>query len=123
MYAVKELIPTIYEHEILFSKTILLGYYNNPILLLKSVIRKDPLIEAFIENLFNKLKADGKKVLRSEIDQRVNDKNIMYLRFDKQEAFNGSLKFGQSDSIHIKIRLKGNLKDSTIIELVQDILE
>jgi RNA binding exosome subunit len=36
---------------------------------------------------------------------------MLYLRFDKQEAYLGNLKMGQSDSIHVKIKLQGRALD------------
>ena len=107
MKAVREAIPSLYEQNIIFTKDVLQGHYDNPILVMKTVIREEPVIRAFIENLSNKLGSDDRKKLLSELEDCISDKRMLYLRFDKQEAYLGNLKLGQADPIHVKMRLQG----------------
>lgn len=115
MNAVKGIIPKPHVHEITFTRNALQGYYDNPILLFKAIIRKESVVKAFIENLANRLEVEEKKRLLSEIESHINGKGTLYLRMDKQEAFLGNIRFGQTDPIHIKIRLRKKMKEPVSI--------
>ena len=111
MKAVKEVIPSLYEQDIVFTTETLQGYYTNPIIMVKTIIRKNPIITAFIENLSTKLGVDDKGKLLLKLENHLNGKGPLYLRFDKQEAYLGNLKLGQSDPIHVKIRFQKKLAE------------
>ena len=108
--AISAIFPSIFEYDITFTKDSAEGHYDNPIIILKTIVRH-PITEALIQNLSKKLESDDKKKLLTEIETHINDKNVLYLRFDKQEAYLGNLKIGQSDPVHVKIKLQGQVLD------------
>lgn len=111
MTAVKNIIPSHIEDEITFTKEILKGHHDNPILLFKAIIRKEQVIEDFIRYFFSKLEADDKKQLLLDMESRVDEKGNLYIRLDKQEAFHSNIRLGQIDPIHIKIRIRNRSRE------------
>ena len=87
-----------------------MGHHHNPITLLEARIKNKMIVGAFIENLARSLDEGEKKQLFSEIKRHTDDKGTLYLRLDKQEAFFGKMKFGKSDPIRIKIKLRQSRK-------------
>ena len=109
--AVREIFPFIFEQGIIFTKDTMEGHYDNPIILMKTIVR-NPITKTLIHNLSKQLELDDKKKLLAEIENHINGKKILYLRFDKQEAYLGNLKIGQSDPVHVKIKLQGKSLDT-----------
>ena len=107
MKAAEVVIPSLHKQDINFTGEILQGHYDNPIHVMKTIIREELVLRAFIGNLSSKLSLDEGKKLLSELEDRVSGKGMLYLRFDKQEAYLGNLKLGQVDPIHVKMRLQG----------------
>lgn len=87
-----------------------MGHHHNPITLLEARIKDKMIVGSFIENLARRLDEGEKKQLSSEIKRRIDDKGTLYLRLDKQEAFFGNMRFGQSDPIRVKIKLRQSRK-------------
>jgi RNA binding exosome subunit len=51
--------------------------------------------------------------LNGEIMQHV-ERGSLYLRFDKQSAYLGELKFSSTDSIHFRIQFKKHSQDEIV---------
>ena len=103
--ACRNVLPADYADEITFESRNLLGHYRNPITLLRARIKKKQVLKAFIENLTGSLSEVEKEYLASDVKRRIDDKGALYLRLDKQEAFQGQMKLGNIDPIRITIRL------------------
>jgi RNA binding exosome subunit len=77
------------------------GYYKNPVLILTDKIEKNKDIKDFIarsQNLSDQILPD--------LDRKMDDKGNLFLRFDKQKAYQGELEIVEhGDSIHLKIKL------------------
>lgn len=112
MTAVKNIIPSHLEDEITFTKDVLQGHHDNSIILFKAIVRKESLMKDLIGYFFSKLEADDKKTLLSDVESRVDEKGNLYLRLDKQEAFHGNIRLGQTDPIHIRIRLHKKAREN-----------
>jgi hypothetical protein len=112
MTAVKNIIPSHLEDDITFTKDVLQGHHDNSIILFKAIVRKEPLMKDLIGYFFSKLEADDKKTLLSDVESRVDEKGNLYLRLDKQEAFQGNIRLGQTDPIHIRIRLHKKAREN-----------
>jgi hypothetical protein len=81
------------------------GHYGNPITLLEARIEDEGLVEAFLERLRLRLDEDDKQRILRDLD-RFLEKNDLYLRFDKQAAFEDEFRIRQDDPIHIRIHFK-----------------
>jgi RNA binding exosome subunit len=103
--ACRNVLPADYADEITFERRDLLGHYRNPITLLRARIKQKQVLEAFIENLAGSLSDGEKRLLSSDVSRRIDDKGALYLRLDKQEAFQGQMKLGNMDPIRITLKL------------------
>ncbi len=81
------------------------GYYKNPVLILRDKITKKREIKDFVENL-DKLKDHDRKRILNQLENKMDHKCNLFLRFDKQRAHLGDLKVVEhGDSIHVKIKI------------------
>lgn len=81
------------------------GYYHNPVIILHGKITKKREIKDFLEKL-NLLKPSVKKRILNQLENRMDERGNLFLRFDKQRAFLGELKtVDHGDAIHIKVKI------------------
>jgi RNA-binding protein len=103
--AVRNLLPTELLESLVFEKTSCTGHHGNPIILFTSKLTDKKLLPKTLEKIGTCLSALDKEELNSNIKLHI-EKGNLYLRFDKQSAFLGALKFSQNDPIHLKIHFK-----------------
>ncbi|HTX61454.1 MAG TPA: RNA-binding protein [Methanobacterium sp.] len=78
------------------------GYYRNKVLILTDKIEKNRDIKDFIQTT-KKLPSN---TILPDLERKMDDKGNLFLRFDKQKAYQGELKVVEhGDSIHVKIKL------------------
>ena len=90
---------------LVFEKQSCTGHHGNPIILFTSKLTEKKLLLKALEKIGKELSALDKEDLNRDIKLHL-EKGNMYLRFDKQSAFLGSLKLTQNDPIHLKIHFK-----------------
>lgn len=103
--AVRNLLPMELAQTLVFEKTSCTGHHGNPIILFTSKLTDKKLLPAALEKIGKYLSALDKEELNRDIKLHI-EKGNLYLRFDKQSAFLGALKFSQNDPIHLKIHFK-----------------
>jgi RNA-binding protein len=103
--AVRNLLPQEMADALVFEKISLLGHHGNPILLITVKITDRKNLPKALENLGSKLSSLDKETLLKELPLHL-DKSNLFLRFDKQSAFGGSVHFSNVDPIHVKIHFK-----------------
>jgi hypothetical protein len=103
--AVQNLLPTALSQTLLFEKTSCAGHHGNPIILFTSKLTDKKLLPSMLEKIGKDLCTLDKEELNRDLKMHI-EKGNLYLRFDKQSAFLGTLKFSQNDPIHIKIHFK-----------------
>jgi len=108
--AVRNLLTTELAETLVFEKTNLTGHHGNPITLFTVKLTDKKLLQAAIEKFGANLNAIDKELLNQEIRLHL-EKGNLYLRFDKQSAFCGTLKLSQNDPIHLKIHFKNKTSD------------
>jgi RNA binding exosome subunit len=69
------------------------GHHGNRIVVMESHIRDRKGVRAF----FARLCAEDLEELLRTLGMRVDDEGNLYIRFDKQAAFQGSMRMGQTD--------------------------
>jgi RNA binding exosome subunit len=111
--AVRHLLPKAQADNIVFHKSGLRGHYGNPIALFEAKIKEKDVLEAFMENLASNLGVLDKETLLREISLHV-EKGSLYLRFDKQAAFQGAFKLGVADPIRVRLRFKKNRLEDVV---------
>ena len=122
--AFKEVIsvPTIEEIEIMREK--LEGHYGNTIDLMHVKIRTQSLARKIVENIFSKLEEHDRLWLSANVEDRLDEEGSLYLRLDKQAAYNGQLKFADTDQIRVQIKLAIPRKQKEkIIETFREIIQ
>ena len=113
------LFPEEQTEEVTFTKNECEGHYGNAITFFETRIKGKKIIKALVENLSAKLGVFDKDQLGKEID-RCTEKGSLYLRLNKQAAFEGKIKLASSDPIRIRIRFRKS-KVEDIIEVCKEI--
>lgn len=98
------------------------GYFKNPVLILHDKITKKREIKEIVK-IFEQIDGISKKRLLNELDNKMDDKGNLFLRFDKQRAYLGDLKIIEhGDAIHVKIKIAAYpAKKEKAIELAREI--
>ncbi len=103
--AVQNLLPKELGQTLVFEKTNCTGHHGNPIILFTDELTDKKLLPKAIEKIGAELGVLDKEELQRDLKLHI-EKGNLYLRFDKQSAFLGALKFSQNDPIHLKIHFK-----------------
>lgn len=95
------------------------GYYKNPVLILHDKIEKNRDIKDFIQAL---KKIPSSSIL-NHLNNKIDDKGNLFLRFDKQKAYQGDLQIVEhGDSIHVKINMAAYpARKETAIKLAREL--
>lgn len=89
------------------SETNTSGYYDNPITLFEAHIEKRRDCRQLTDRIKENLDQAGMSRLMDELPLRVDDDCNLYIRFDKQEAYQGRfVTTRSSDAVLMKIKLK-----------------
>ena len=105
MEAIHNILPSNQTEEVAFNKSVLEGHYGNPITCFETRIKDKETIRALVENLSTNLGSLDKDELGREIN-RYFEKGSIYIRLDKQAAFQGKIKLVTSDPIRVRIRFR-----------------
>ena len=111
--AVRNLLPTELSETLILEIQSCTGHHGNPIILFTSKLTDKKLLPKALEKIGKDLSALDKEELNRNINLHL-EKGNMYLRFDKQSAFLGSLKLTQNDPIHLKIHFKNKTAQEII---------
>jgi RNA binding exosome subunit len=112
--AVRNILPTELGEDAVFRKTGLTGHHGNPIVLFETKLTDKQALPAVLQKIGDGLAALDKENLASDLKLHLEKRNL-YLRFDKQSAFQGKMRFSQNDPIHFKI----HFKNKTFEEIVE----
>jgi RNA binding exosome subunit len=116
--AVRNTLPKELDANIAFQKTSLTGHHGNPIILFETKFTDKQVLPVVLQNFANDLSTLDKETLNREIKLHLEKRNL-YLRFDKQSAYMGELKFSSNDPIRFKIHFK-NKTPEEIIEICRE---
>jgi len=117
--AVQNVLPSDHIEDITFNRSNLEGHYGNPITFFDARIKDKETVRALVENLSANLSSLDKEELGRTIHRCV-EKGSLYIRLDKQAAFQGKIKLVTSDPIHIRIRFRKS-KIEDVIEICREI--
>ena len=88
------------------EKAINEDHFGNTIIVLSDTITKKRTNKDIISFLNENLSDEDKIVIGEELSRRMDEKGNLFLRFDKQCAYNENLKLTYSgDAIHVKIKI------------------
>lgn len=99
------------------------GYFKNPVLILHDKITKNREIKEFV-NVLKQIDDTSKKQLFNELENKMDARGNLFLRFDKQKAYLGDLKIIEhGDALHVKINVAAYpAKKENAIKVAKDIL-
>ncbi len=117
--AARRILPEKHFSNVIFEKSSLRGHHGNPITLFESNIKDKDIVKALVENLALNLDDLDKETLLNEIGSHL-EKGSLYIRLDKQAAFEGKLKLVGADPIRIRLRFKKN-KLEDIVDICREI--
>ena len=103
--AVRNLLPDELGEEVVFQKTSLTGHHGNPIVIYEAELADKQVLPAVLKKIGTGLTSLDKEELDSDLRLHLEKRNL-YLRFDKQAASQGKVRFSQNDPVHFKIHFK-----------------
>ncbi len=87
-------------------KTITEDHFGNKIFILSEKISKKRFTKDIVKFLNDNLSNDDKNIINDELSRRMDDKGNLFLRFDKQEAYDENLKLTyDGNAIHMRIKI------------------
>jgi RNA binding exosome subunit len=111
--AIRNILPIELSEKAVFQKTSLTGHYGNPIILFETKLADKPTLPAALNKIGAELSPLDKDLLASDMKRHLEKRNL-YLRFDKQSAYQSVLRFSQNDPIRFKIHFKNKTPEEII---------
>lgn len=105
MEAVKKILPSACVDAIVFEKHVLSGHHGNPIVFFDARVKDKETLKAMVERIAMHLNTLDKETLSRHFGE-YSEKGSLYLRLDKQAAFEDEFKLAQVDPIRIHVRFK-----------------
>ncbi|MCL1966038.1 MAG: hypothetical protein FWF66_07185 [Candidatus Bathyarchaeota archaeon] len=115
--AVRNLLTPDLVETVQFTKNSLTGHHGNAITFFTAQLTEKKLLPTLLEKFGQNISALDKEELHTNFNLHLEKTNL-YLRFDKQAAFLGKIKFAQKDPIHLKIHFKNKSTDE-ILEILK----
>jgi len=111
--AVRNTLPEEFAENTVFKKTALAGHHGNPITLIEAELAERPKLMSALEKIGKGLTSLDKETLSREMQLHL-EKGNLYLRFDKQQAFLGELRFSSNDPTHFKVHFRNKTADEIV---------
>jgi len=111
--AVRGILPPEQVDTVIYGKSGLTGHHGNPIVLIESRIKDKHVAQAILEKLASGLSMMDKELLGKEFMEHL-EKGNLYLRIDKQSAFQGVFRLSTSDPIHFRIHFKKHTSEEIV---------
>jgi RNA binding exosome subunit len=108
--AVKNTLPEELQNIVPFQKSSLSGHHGNPISVIEGKILDKPALPLVLDKIGRGLGSLDKEMLEREIKLHLDKRNL-FLRFDKQAAYLGELRFSSIDPIHFRIHFKNKASE------------
>lgn len=103
--AVRNLLPLEVGEGVVFKKTQLSGHHGNPIVFFEAKLVDRQVLPEVLRKIGAGLTSLDKEQLGGDVKLHLEKRNL-YLRFDKQSAFQGEVLFSQNDPIRFKVHFK-----------------
>ncbi len=103
--SVRNTLPEELTQDASFQKNNLSGHHGNPILVFETTLTDKQAVPLVLDKIGKKVSSLDKETLERDLKLHLEKRNL-YLRFDKQAAYLGELRFTSNDPIHFKIHFK-----------------
>ncbi|MFW9830663.1 MAG: RNA-binding domain-containing protein [Candidatus Thorarchaeota archaeon] len=115
--AVFNLFPEEVQEEVRFEQKRLRGHFHNPIIHLEAKLVHRGYVMQTLSSLADRLPTIERQKLQDTFETRIDHKGQLFLRFDKQESYQGRLRLiNQGDSLRFVIRFAGSKQTLTEIQ-------
>jgi RNA binding exosome subunit len=116
--AVRNLLPEELGESTVFQKTSLTGHHGNSIILFNTKLTDKQALPAALKKIGDGLTTLDKEELEANMKLHLEKRNL-YVRFDKQSAYQNQVRFSQNDPVHFKIHFK-NKTAKEIVEICRN---
>jgi RNA binding exosome subunit len=116
--AVRNILPEELSESAIFQKTSLTGHHGNPITLFRTKLTDKQALPTALQKIGAGLTTLDKENLERDMKLHL-EKGNLYLRFNKQSAYQSEVRFSQNDPIHFKIHFK-NKSVEEIMEICRN---
>jgi len=83
------------------------GHFGNPVSITTAEVTKKNECMKFVEFFNQNISEEDRDLLRSQMTERLDDDLNFYMRFDKQAAYAGKLKFTESqDAVFVRVKIE-----------------
>ena len=115
--AMANLFPPNLQSSLQFKTTKLRGHYHNPIIRIETRITQSEVILQTLTSIGQQLTAEDRDQLAKTFPSRIDKKGQLFLRLDKQEAYQGRVRIvNRGDSIRLVIRFSGRKPSQNELE-------
>jgi len=97
------------------------GHHNNTIQLIRAHFIRDR-VQNITEKILSSLSNDDLSNLSTDLNNHLDDKFNLYLRFNKQEIIDNNLSISYDDSVRIKMKPKIKLNENKAIQSYNELL-
>ncbi len=111
--ALRNILPDDLAKSAVFKKTSLTGHHGNPITMVETEVAERQRLMAALAKIGERLTSLDRQTLNNEIEMHLEKSNL-FLRFDKQQAFLGELRFSTTDPIHFKLHFRNKTRNEII---------
>jgi RNA binding exosome subunit len=106
--AVANLFPQQIRDSLSFKEKKLRGYYKNPIIHLETRLTQRAAVKDTLYSIGRRLAPEERAKLALTFENRIDQKGQLFLRFDKQESYQGELRLvNRGDSLRFVVRFSG----------------
>ena len=103
--AVRNILPLELGEDGVFRKTSLAGHHGNPIVVFEKRLTDKKELSLVLKRIGERLNVLDKEALAGDLRRHL-ERHDLYLRFDKQAAFQGKVRFSRVDPVRFKVHFK-----------------
>jgi RNA-binding protein len=111
--AIRNTLPEALTENLAFTQNALTGHHGNSITIYEAKLTDKQTLPTTLEKIAQALTPLDKETLNKEMTQHIEKRNL-YLRFNKQNAYQGTLKLATNDPIHFKIHFKNKTSQEIV---------
>ena len=103
--AIKNLLPE-ENRELWLTRKTLKGYHGDPITIITGKIRTKKGATGVLRRVGQELSTLDQQRMLDELDERLDEGGNLYIRLDKQNAYQGKVRLLETDPVKMKFRLR-----------------
>lgn len=118
--SMRSLAECVSKTEVSFTRRYVRGHHGNMIATVSTRVSSKEVSNETLRLLSSKLSDEDRHYLSRDLPNCMDDEGNLYLRFDKQEAYLGSVTLHQGDPIRMKLKFSSMHKPETIATVCRE---